>query len=173
MSPGWGRGMHRFAVQEGTPIFFSVAPKRKRPFTVKRKGAFVSKSRLWRVWTSTEVVRDGAPVSRKPSTGCAVPLRNRDGAFPHLSVWNGFRGGRRMAPASLSALPASLSADRFEVGRAAAAGRRKSNRFCSPTSQFPVAGRRLKHSARPGPRPTLKLASTAQCLLLGPHVLSK
>ena len=58
-----------------------------------------------------------------------------------------------MASASPSALPASLSAGRFEVGRAAADGRRKSNRSC--TLFFAISGRgpQTETFSKTGPAP--------------------
>ena len=85
---------------------------------------------------------------------------------------SGFRGGCRMASAISPARFASLRATR-EVNGAAAAGRRKSNRVCTLIPQFPVAGAGLKDSARPDPRPTQEIASTAKVSCQDPSYLSK
>ena len=155
------------------PIFFGLA-KENGPRPVQKKNAFVSKScplgRFGQERGSCETARwklgELVPGALGPwGTERVLPR-----------IWGigwGFRGGYRMAPASFSALPASLSAGRFKVGRAAAAGRRKSNRFCTPTLQFLVAGYTPTSFSKVVPAPNAGAYFNHQCLLLGPHVLSK
>ena len=86
-----------------------------------------------------------------------------------------FRGWSSNGRPSLSALPASLSAawevveDRFEVGRAAAAGKRRSNRSCIPRRTMAVRrGRRAESFSKTEPAPNADADSTSRGLLLGP-----
>ena len=124
-------------------------------------------------WTRTGVGRDCAPLIGQSPAGCDWDLGNREGASPHLRAWVGLSGWSsdlaRFWPRAFR------FATRYrEVEGAAAAGRRKSNRFCSTTHESSASrAARLQVLAKLCPRPALNLTSTAQCLLLGPHVLSK
>ena len=86
-----------------------------------------------------------------------------------------FRGWSSNGRPSLSALPASLSAawevaeDRFEVGRAAAAGRRRSNRSCIlRLTQAVRRGRMTERFSKSEPAPNASTESFSRSLLLGP-----
>ena len=85
------------------PPFSLGLAQRKRPRPVKRKalsrkvgaaGAFLRKTRGRRGRCCADL---------QTSTGCAIPLGNRDGAPPHLIVRHFFRRWSSNRPASLSA----------------------------------------------------------------------
>ncbi len=81
---------------------------------------------------------------------------------------------RRLAPAracgrSRSALPGWQREGRFEVGRAAAAGKRRSNRSCTPRrTQAVRRGRMTERFSKSEPAPNAPTESFPCSLLLGP-----
>ena len=125
---------------DAAPTFLCLDKEKSPPQRWKRN-RFVSKScPCGQVWTNTGVVRDGASVIGQSPAGCAGVLGNREGASPHLGGLGGAFGVVIVWPLLLFprsplrlALPGGRGKDRFEGSRAAAAGRRKSNRFCTPT----------------------------------------
>ena len=86
---------------------------------------------------------------------------------------------RRLAPAracgrSRLALPGWQREGRFEVGRAAAAGKRRSNRSCIlRLTQAVRRGRMTEKFSKTGPAPNASTESFPRSLLLGPPYLSK
>ena len=99
-------------------------------------------------------------------------LGNREGASPHLGNWEGLSGW--LTDLTSYSFRAFRFATRYRVVGGAAAAGRKSNRFCSTTHESSASrAARLQVLAKLCPRPALTITSTAQCLLLGPHVLSK
>ena len=123
------------ALRRGNAPPFSLGlAQRKRPRPVKRKalsrkagaaGAFLRKTRGHRG-------RCGADL--QTSTGCAIPLGNRDGAPPHLIVRHFFRGWSSNEPASLSA--AAPPSPGWEIQR----GGVFAPKTPPPSSPFPWSG---------------------------------
>ena len=128
------------------PIFFGLA-KENGPRPVQKKNAFVSKScplgRFGQERGSGETVLPpagsllpGALYSR--GTEIVLPrIWGLGAAFGVVDVWPLIlfpRSSLRLA------LPGRQGENRFEVYGATAAGKRRSNRFCGPVTQFPAAG---------------------------------
>ena len=140
------------------PPFSLGCAQRKRAVHGPKERRFVSKScPFGQVWTSTGVVRVGVPVIGRSPAGCDLALGNREGASPHLPVRCGFRGGHRIWRTSGPALSASLSAARFEVGRAAAERDAGQVGLAPRLRNSRSRAARLQVSAKPNPRPTLTL----------------
>ena len=84
--------MRRFAARGmRPPLFFRLAERKVAAAAVEKKGALVSKSRLWRVWTSAGVGRVGAEETWGDAE-CAWTLGDRDGAVPQLGTGVGLSG---------------------------------------------------------------------------------
>ena len=189
---GGDGGVRRFAAREGAPHFLwscqrkraAPGPKEKR-FYVQilpvRAGLDKYGGRASRCPRKSIVfcrVRWGLGEQR----GCCPAFGGLGGAFG-VSVGFGTLLAPRLSPpksrpdgrlAPIRACGRSRFATRYrEVGGAAADGRRKSNRPCTPTSQFPVAGAELKVSAKPGPRPTLRLRFCGAVSCWGPSFRPK
>ena len=103
LSPFRGRGGGAALRRGNAPLFSLGLAQRKWPRPVKRKalsrkvgaaGAFLRKTRGRRGRCCADL---------QTSTGCAIPLGNRDGAPPHLIVRHFFRRWSSNRPASLSA----------------------------------------------------------------------
>ena len=104
LCPFFRGGEESAALRRGNAPPFSLGlAQRKRPRPVKRKalsrkvgaaGAFLRKTRGRRGRCCADL---------QTSTGCAIPLGNRDGAPPHLIVRHFFRRWSSNRPASLSA----------------------------------------------------------------------
>ena len=134
---GTGVSAHGAETGDAPPIFFLRHQKENAPCTVEKKKCRGPNPSLRSGLGKTGVERVGASVNDSLLPGAPGSL-GTERVFPR-SWGRGccFRGWSSNGRPSLSALPASLSAawevaeDRFEVGRAAAAGKRRSNRSCT------------------------------------------
>ena len=155
------------------PHFSFVLPKEKSPpRRWKRKALWCPNPALW-----AGLDKDGGRARRCPrklrvSYRVRLGLGEQRGCFPAFGSTEGLSGW--LTDLTSYSFRAFRFATRYRVVGGAAAAGRKSNRFCSTTHESSASrAARLQVLAKLCPRPALNLTSTAQCLLLGPRVLSK
>ena len=159
------------------PFSFRLRRKENGPFTVQKKRRLAQILPCRSGLGKTGVVGVGAVEIWELVLGCAWVFRNREGASPHLGAWERLSGVVDERPVLLAprvplryALPGwETEASRFEAGRAAAAGRSRSNRSCTLRRTKAVRRGRMTGSfSKSKPAPNADADSTSQGLLLGP-----
>ena len=120
------------------PPFSLVAPKKTGRARSKRKTLSVPTCRC-QVGTNTGVVRISAAEIQKSPTGCAIPLQTERVLPRMMGRGCGFRGGKRMVSAPLSAAAAlahPVSAQRSGTRGARRAGLPMTSPFQHPHHQM-------------------------------------